>query len=272
MQAIAFFLLYNGIGDSMDKIKEIKLYDYNGMYFGYDFDIDITEDIIKHCIYYEKFEKYEYSNKKYKTQLWNEIIDQIDAIFELHKECPEIKFELDDVVLDEGKSGYEITFEKDKQTYTKKYFFVNDRRFTTVRELLLEACTNKGKKIKKYGPPYPIGIYFYIGTYIDKNYFSFQSNPIDLIEGNKRYLNIHWNENGEAKSISITTKDEPWNRIYPLVKSYEPHKLKVVARDNEYAVTLYYNDGQQITFKPNLDELKTLEKEAKAIQLSYLDK
>ncbi|MBQ4350237.1 MAG: hypothetical protein II768_03185 [Clostridia bacterium] len=230
------------------------------MVYRSEFAIEVTPDEIVHAEYWPENYRRDMVVRDHvpiKASQWADLEKITRILWPLMKEVT--PYEPDEDLFADGEEIFVLdggdynrwyfTWKTDEGERTIQVYAPQDRRITTLRDLLRELAEPIGRKIVWYDPPKLDGIYFCS----DEDRYSYQCT-CDRDEKDLYRCYFYFIENGERKSVSATTDGKVWQKVYdfcePLNLAAFPEGNGMIGGD-PLTCTLYYDDGRQKTVIPD---------------------
>ena len=266
----------------------------NGMVYGEDITIQLTDKEIVYASFFpwegtvnydgDERDEIVIEHKPLEPAQWAEIERAVGAIYPLLKVIEECKPtpkvngmcmsfgdflnkitvpKADKIqVLDGGdRSEFRLTWrDENGMETTYRYYFINDRRFYTLLNILCETVHPTGRKIVWYGEPVVNGVYVYVGKPISGKDKDFSFDLSEKEKGIWRFY-AYYGENEKPVYHYAEINEDIWARIFEKLKELDVERLKQGKRKDNSSLTLRYDDGKSAHFKPDerdLAELKEL--------------
>lgn len=244
------------------RLTRIEYSQTSGMEYGCDFSVDVMPDKVSYARFFSTTD-YEYVDKEnvpIDSEQWHKLEEAVLAIFSVLEERPYVEKKISfPGTVDGGDTFYfYLTWESEGKEERVSYYSPNDRRFTTLVDLLEETVNPIGREIIYYEAPELNGFFITQGdSHSGKaSDFSYQCTVKNEEEW---YFFSYFGKDGVPSHLSTCVGEDIWKEIAEKCAELEVESAKNGnSKDKTYAV-LYYSDGKQRIIKPDKKTVKELQ-------------
>lgn len=250
-------------------------YSAGSMVWGTEFNIDLTSDEILSCAYWDmgrnRSEMTTKENVPITNEQWEDIEKAVLDLWGVWEEIPEkvmnSKPDPDIQILDGG--GYNrwwLTWETAEGTKKILYYYSNDRRITTLIDLLQNIADGGNRKITWYDPPVLTS-----ATYInDKTKCSFQCTLWDGYDNGYRFI-VRFDEGDQKVDIYDHTDDSIWEAAKPAFEWIDFDQYKDGSYSKPITLNVTYSDNSYKCIVPDKEAVNIIEPYLRKLTLKYLE-